>query len=144
MHWRLILVAALLRLSTSVMADEKGDALVQGWIGRIPVMRPISANTTTTYTIGKTTAVYKDRMSLFDVGYSSCCDAYQCDDAYPIDLSNDFLRDNLDPLPNNDNLAHLDITPDGKVSYTKYLGKETVSGISYDVVVVRENLANHI
>ncbi len=61
-----------------------------------------------------------------------------------MDLYRDFLRDNFDPLPNKDNIVYSDIAPDGKISYTKYLGKETVTGTVYDVVEVREHLPYHI
>ena len=54
---RPIAAAALLMLALPATADEKGDALVRGWIERIPDITPITAATTTTYTLGKRTAV---------------------------------------------------------------------------------------
>lgn len=130
MLWKPLVAAALFLLAAPAFADEKGDALVYGWIGRIPDILPLTAETTTTYSLGKRTATYKHKFTRAQIRSASASAPYRFDDGFPFGLFNDPLGDNFDPLSN----------PDAFAEQTKYLGKETVDGMEYDVVEVRERL----
>src|SRR5437016_2209964 len=101
MLWRPFVAAALFLFPISAIADEKGDALVQGWIARIPEIMPITVETTTTYKLGKWTATYKSRITHTPNYDYSTGEPYQRDGEDPYELYNDPLRENFEPLSYN-------------------------------------------
>ena len=96
---RILLVIVLLFVfSAAALADEKGDALVKGWITRIPKLLPLTAETTTTYKIGNLSSVHKRRYTLMQGDARTWGTTYQFDDEYPFELFQDPLAENLNVL----------------------------------------------
>jgi hypothetical protein len=140
MKWTRLIAVALFTLSAPAFADAKGDALVKNWLAKITEIQPITAETITTYTYGKWVAVRKANYTLSGNNENQSHSDMSYDNEMPTDLVNDPLEDNMNPLPRGTDSLKVFSVADA----TKYLGKETVDGTSYDVVQVNEFLNLHI
>ena len=143
MLWKPLAAFATLILAGPALADEKGDALVRDWIARIPLLQPITAETTITYTFGNKIVVYKHRHTEAPNNSYQSMRQYRADGDFPMDLDNDSLGDNFEPLPQGGAMGQIGIDPSAGAGHPKYLGKETIEGKEYDVVEMHEILIDH-
>src|SRR4051794_4097205 len=104
MRWK-PLAALLLLCAIPAAADEKGDALIKGWTTRIPGLLPVAAEWTITYRVGKLSASYRHNATLTPTGSRPGAGPYRFDLDFPMELYQDPMAANLDPLPDPNSAA---------------------------------------